>query len=930
MTLTPDRTPNPRGEGSPGNGSGVGGQGQSGPRRRDKSRGPGRGSRNPSSGDGQPQSLFEQLEAAGMDLSGHQLAERLGDIAPVTPRDFGTLDEPDPKADRESTGDSTSNADSLSTYESQPESNSESKSGTRSKSGSKSTSKGRRSKGSGGGDNVGDWGDNATEPAVGAAGGAVSATGSGSGTADAERPCVSDIASPFQAAADEHRDTSIPDSPHPMLSNEQWADLKATVPEVTESLGSLTELAAQLTDFRRPMGPDDAVTVMQGLEALSRIVDLLSAVTLSVFERTGTPKDYGAKTTKALVQDKLKLSGSEAHRRTELAKNLGNRVDITGQSRPPKYPLVAEGLQSGSLSSSQATAITDCLKDLPFWLGADMRTKVEQKLVTRAPTVRVSDIRRIFADMLDRVDPDGEEPKDSHDRSHYRVNVRQRRDGDWDLSGLLDPISGGILQGWLTSRIKADDPASGEGDSAAGDHAASPTGTAMTGSPDSAAADSSGAVQGAGQNEVPTDDLGAPPDSGQATVPSGGRAADEQENIDLFGSVLSGDISDARIPADPFPTDLNHTDAAPIAERFTDVSVPQNRGWGVREDGSFVDTADAQGSVKNLMYERFATLLSRIEMGRVGRGAPFALVVTATAENVAEKKGRAETGDEADFPVDLAVDEGLNGSVFFHLMSDRAKSLSLATDQRYATPKQLAVLAARDQGCTFPGCETPPGWCDAHHIVPWSKGGKTDINNLTLACGLHHHLIDRSDWYAYMLFDGRPAWIPPASIDVERRPVLHARFIAREAAESLFDDVAGASAAGVGQKGTGAAGVSQRGTSAAEVGQRGTNAPELGQCETGAPPAERDEASGPGIGQQGTSATIDGRLDTGGPARDPDPPRADDERGEHEGSPEEGGPRGDSDPRGNGGPRGGDGPCKDSDPPGDDDSRRGDDPGERA
>ncbi|MBR7513595.1 hypothetical protein KC219_25885, partial [Mycobacterium tuberculosis] len=75
------------------------------------------------------------------------------------------------------------------------------------------------------------------------------------------------------------------------------------------------------------MGPDEAVTVMQGLEALSRIVDLLSAVTLSVFERTGTPKDYGAKTTKSLVQDKLKLRGREAHRRTELAKNLGNRVD---------------------------------------------------------------------------------------------------------------------------------------------------------------------------------------------------------------------------------------------------------------------------------------------------------------------------------------------------------------------------------------------------------------------------------------------------------------------------------------------------------------------------------------------------------------------------------------------------------------------------
>ena len=37
-----------------------------------------------------------------------------------------------------------------------------------------------------------------------------------------------------------------------------------------------------------------------------------------------------------------------------------------------------------------------------------------------------------------------------------------------------------------------------------------------------------------------------------------------------------------------------------------------------------------------------------------------------------------------------------------------------------------------------------------------------------------------------MLIDGRPAWIPPASIDPAQEPVLHARFIAREIGETLF------------------------------------------------------------------------------------------------------------------------------------------------
>ena len=206
----------------------------------------------------------------------------------------------------------------------------------------------------------------------------------------------------------------------------------------------------------------------------------------------------------------------------------------------------------------------------------------------------------------------------------------------------------------------------------------------------------------------------------------------------------------------------------------------------MREDGSLVAMAAEQPSVRRRIYERFSSLVGSIEMNRIKAGAAYALVVTAKAEDLAEQTGKATTGAEAPFPVTTAALEGLNGSVFFHLMSEKTKTMALATERRLATEKQLAILASRDQGCTFPGCDTPPGWCEAHHIVPWADGGRTDVNNLTLACSAHHHLIDRSDWYCRMLADGRPAWVPPASIDPAREPVLHARFIAREIVETLF------------------------------------------------------------------------------------------------------------------------------------------------
>jgi hypothetical protein len=35
------------------------------------------------------------------------------------------------------------------------------------------------------------------------------------------------------------------------------------------------------------------------------------------------------------------------------------------------------------------------------------------------------------------------------------------------------------------------------------------------------------------------------------------------------------------------------------------------------------------------------------------------------------------------------------------------------------------ALTARDQGCTFPGCDQPPEHCQRHHITAWADGGAT-------------------------------------------------------------------------------------------------------------------------------------------------------------------------------------------------------------
>lgn len=75
------------------------------------------------------------------------------------------------------------------------------------------------------------------------------------------------------------------------------------------------------------------------------------------------------------------------------------------------------------------------------------------------------------------------------------------------------------------------------------------------------------------------------------------------------------------------------------------------------------------------------------------------------------------------------------------LLGPDSVPLDLGRATRTASPSQRAALVARDRGCTWPGCDRPPAWAQAHHLVFWEHGGPTDIENLMLLCSHHHHAV---------------------------------------------------------------------------------------------------------------------------------------------------------------------------------------------
>jgi len=95
--------------------------------------------------------------------------------------------------------------------------------------------------------------------------------------------------------------------------------------------------------------------------------------------------------------------------------------------------------------------------------------------------------------------------------------------------------------------------------------------------------------------------------------------------------------------------------------------------------------------------------------------------------------------------------------------------LDVGYEKRTFTPKQRIALAARDGACMVSDCDKDPSMCEAHHIIPWAKGGRTDLANGILLCKFHHLLIHNNGWEIYRV--GTDYWlVPPPDVDPQRTP----------------------------------------------------------------------------------------------------------------------------------------------------------------
>jgi hypothetical protein len=81
-----------------------------------------------------------------------------------------------------------------------------------------------------------------------------------------------------------------------------------------------------------------------------------------------------------------------------------------------------------------------------------------------------------------------------------------------------------------------------------------------------------------------------------------------------------------------------------------------------------------------------------------------------------------------------------------------------------------AALVARDSHCRHPGCDRPAPWCQGHHVVHYSQGGHTRLDNLVLACTRHHHIWHDKGWRLKLGADAVLELTSPSGQRYESRP----------------------------------------------------------------------------------------------------------------------------------------------------------------
>lgn len=108
-----------------------------------------------------------------------------------------------------------------------------------------------------------------------------------------------------------------------------------------------------------------------------------------------------------VLADWLRITPTEARRRTTLAEALAPRTSLTGQPLPPRQPATAAGWRAGDLDAEHVRVIQRFLAELPCAVSAADREHAETVLAGHARDLRPDQLARLAQKLTLILNPDG-------------------------------------------------------------------------------------------------------------------------------------------------------------------------------------------------------------------------------------------------------------------------------------------------------------------------------------------------------------------------------------------------------------------------------------------------------------------------------------------------------------------------------------------
>jgi Domain of unknown function (DUF222) len=391
--------------------------------------------------------------------------------------------------------------------------------------------------------------------------------------------------------------------------------------------GDLAELLAAVeSGGLDQLNAAEKISFWQRLETFRNRLPLIDHALIADAEASDLVGEYCFSNLKMLLARRLQLSPVDAASRVRAAAAVGPRVSTEGEAEGPVLPQLAAAQRAGEVGTEQVQIVARAMQKLTGPdLDPDQVATVEQQLVKHAQQLGPKDLRLVADRIVGAVDPDGPDPVDEQlQQGRRHLELRQRRDGMWQLEGKLTNTVGAQLHAIL-------------------------------------------------------DPLTRP----RSTI------------VEIDGK---------------------------------GVEIADERPYGQRMHDAFEDACG-----------RLLQLADRPATG----GTPASVIVTIGVDELLAKAGIAETTEGSQLSADQLLRIADQAEIWPTFIDRNGVPLALGRTRRIASRGQTMALIAREGGCSFPGCDHPPQWCDRHHVIDWIDGGPTDLDNLTLLRLSHESRVIR-------------------------------------------------------------------------------------------------------------------------------------------------------------------------------------------